>query len=109
MNMRTGGDDACPAFQERDNFAFTSCSNRGHGDDGFSAFRKRCSTHKIHLATYSGIHFGSYRVSAYLTTQVNFQSTIDGGDFWILPDNMHFIYVTNVQHFNNRVIMNKTV
>ncbi len=109
VNVCPGGDHTCTALQERHNFTFTLEVTEGRAMMGLPPSESEAPriksiwppTPEYILDPMESAHTCPLRSIS--------NSTVDGSHFWILPDDMHFVHITDIQHFDYRVIMYETV
>ena len=107
--MGTGCYHAGAFLQVGHNFTNATRRERLQGYDGFSAFRQGRTPYKIHLSADTRKVHGADGISTNLSGQIDFNGTVDGGDFGVLTDDRGVIHVSCLQKGEQGIVINEVV
>ena len=105
VHMSASGDDTSTRLKEGDDLRATLVGLRGQSDDGLTTAGESSTAHEVHLTTDTRVDAGTDRVSADLTSDVDFDGRVDGVHSRVLTDDSRGVDVADIEHGESRVIM----
>jgi len=109
VHVGTGGHHPGALPQERHDTGDTFRRHRRQGDDRLAALGQRSTANEVHLAADARILQLANAVCADLPGKIDFNGAVDGGDLGITTYDVSVIDIRNIQHRNQRVVIEEVV
>ena len=81
----------------------------GQRDDGLAAVGERRAADEVHLPADARVEPLADRVGADLAGEVHLDGAVDGGDARVAPDDRRVVHVGDVEHLDERVVVDEVV